>query len=99
MSLSPKMAENLLQLKGFLHDRMYRHPRVVAAMSVAKDVVTGLFAAFACDPALMPADWQQACGGPGVTRTAQVARDYIAGMTDTYALAEYARVFRTEMTL
>jgi dGTPase len=99
VSLSPPMAENLLQLKAFLHNRMYRHPRVVAAMSVAKDVVAGLFAAFAGDPALMPADWQDACGDPGATRTAQVARDYIAGMTDRFALVEYRRIFRTEIEL
>jgi dGTPase len=99
VSLSPPMAENLLQLKAFLHNRVYRHPRVVAAMSVAKDVVAGLFAAFAADPALMPADWQDACGDPGETRTAQVARDYIAGMTDRFALFEYRRIFQTEIEL
>jgi len=91
------MMENLLQLKAFLYNRMYQHPRVVAAMSVAKDVVAGLFAAFAGDPALMPADWRDACGGPGETRTAQVVRDYIAGMTDVYAIRLYETLFVPKM--
>jgi dGTPase len=99
VSLSSAMAENLLQLKGFLYDRMYRHPRVVAAMSVAKDVVAGLFAAFAGDPGLMPADWRHACGDTGDARTEQVVRDYIAGMTDRFALVEYRRIFQTEVEL
>ena len=99
VSLSPPMMENLLQLKAFLYNRMYRHPRVVAAMSVAKEVVAGLFTAFAGDPALMPPDWRDACGGPGETRTAQVARDYIAGMTDRFARVEYRRIFQTHIEL
>ena len=62
----------------------------------AKAVITDLFKAFSADPGLLPGDWAQSCANGS---TGGVVRDYIAGMTDTYALAEYARVFKTQMTL
>jgi dGTPase len=59
-------------------------------------VVTDLYEAFVADPSLLPPDWAQAARDavPGT-----VARDYIAGMTDRFALAEYTRVFNTEIAL
>ncbi len=65
-------------------------------MKRAQAVITDLFEAFTADPGLLPEDWALQCraGAKG-----GVVRDYIAGMTDTYALAEYARVFKTEIKL
>jgi dGTPase len=93
---SPALFAQLRALKSFQMTRMYRHPRVTASMDQAQDVVTELYGAFVADPALLPRDWEQAAraGVPGT-----VARDYIAGMTDRFALAEYARVFRREIAL
>ena len=93
---SPAMLEQLKALKSFQMARMYRHPRVMASMSRAKDVVTALYGAFVANPALLPADWEQAAraGVPGT-----VARDYIAGMTDRFALSEYERVFGNAIAL
>ena len=65
----------------------------------AKEVVAELFAAFSADPALLPRDWAQNCGEAGDATTGGVVRDYIAGMTDSFALAEYFRVFHRECTL
>ena len=96
VALSPPMMEQLRALKAFLFTHMYQHPRVIASMGKAQVVITELFGAFAADPALLPQDWALQCG-PGAT--GGVVRDYIAGMTDTYALAEYGRVFRTKITL
>ena len=96
VSLSPAMAENLLQLKGFLQQRMYRHPRVLARTAVAKQVVAGLYRKLLDDPSLMPSDWQDAAKGAGEERTARVVRDYIAGMTDRFALVEHRRIFQSE---
>ncbi len=96
VALSPAMLEELRALKSFLFTHMYQHPRVIASMGRAQAVITDLFGAFAADPALLPDDWARQCG-PGMT--GGVVRDYIAGMTDTYALAEYGRVFRTKITL
>lgn len=93
---SAPMLERLKALKAFQMRNMYRHPRVMWSMTRAQAVVTDLYEAFVADPALLPADWALAARGavPGT-----VARDYIAGMTDRYALAEYARVFHTEIQL
>jgi dGTPase len=81
-------------LKQFLFDRMYRHPRVTGPMARAQAAVTELFAALAAEPGLLPADWAAQCGLAGDSATRRVVRDYIAGMTDNYALAEYGRVVR-----
>jgi dGTPase len=86
------MMSEVQALKKFLFTRMYRHPRVIGSMGQAQLVVTKLFEALVANPQLLPADWVAQCGAPGDPATRQVVRDYIAGMTDNYALAEYARV-------
>ena len=96
--LSGDMQGEVRALKHFLYTRMYRHPRVMASMERAKAVVTDLFEAFCADPTLLPPDWAAACGARRAT-PGRVVRDYIAGMTDTYALSEYARIFHTEIAL
>jgi dGTPase len=95
-AFSPALLERLKALKTFQMQNMYRHPKVTASMDRAQAVVTDLYEAFVADPHLLPVDWAQAAGDavPGT-----VARDYIAGMTDRYALAEYSRVFHTEIQL
>ncbi len=98
-AFSAPIAREIVALKQFLFAHMYRHPRVVASMKAAKGAVTDLYAAFSGDPALLPPDWAAACGLPGDALTASVVRDYIAGMTDRYALQEHARVFHTEISV
>jgi len=98
-AFSPQMEEGIAALKRWLFAHMYRHPRVMVPIGRAKAVVTELFGAFWDEPAKMPADWAASCGTPGDATTAGVVRDYIAGMTDRYALSEYARVFRREIEL
>jgi dGTPase len=96
VALSGPMQAELGALKHFLFTHMYQHPRVIASMTRAKAVITELFQAFRADPGLLPPDWARQSGEGGA---GGVVRDYIAGMTDTYALAEYARVFRTKIEL
>jgi dGTPase len=95
-SFSASLLPRLKALKEFQLQNMYRHPRVTNSMARAKAVVADLYEGFVADPSLLPPDWAEAAGNavPGT-----VARDYIAGMTDRFALAEYARVFRTEISL
>jgi dGTPase len=95
-AFSPALLERLMALKDFQMRNMYRHPRIAGSMARAQDVVSDLYRAFVADPALLPPDWTQAAGQavPGT-----VARDYIAGMTDRFALAEYSRVFGKEIAL
>jgi dGTPase len=86
-------------LKQFLFSRMYRHKRVMASMDKAKTVVAELFRALSHDPSLLPEDWAATCGVAGDAATAGIVRDYIAGMTDRFALQEYRRIFHTEIAL
>jgi len=95
-TFSPALLKRLKALKAFQMQNMYRHPKVTASMTRAQAVVTDLYEAFVADPGLLPEDWALSARDavPGT-----VARDYIAGMTDRYALAEYSRVFHTEIQL
>ncbi len=98
-AFSEPMAAGIRNLKAWLFTHMYRHPRVTGSMDQAKQVVTALFEALSGDPGLLPADWAGACGAPRDAATASVVRDYIAGMTDSYALREYTRIFHTQIAL
>jgi dGTPase len=96
---STAMEQEALALKQFLFVRMYRHQRVMASMNRAKELIGELFRAFVEKPSLLPPDWAAGCGAPGEVSTAGVVRDYIAGMTDNYALQEYRRIFHKDVTL
>jgi dGTPase len=88
---SAGMAAETAVLKAFLRTRMYRHPRVAALRDPSKLVVAGLFAALHADPAAMPADWAAATPATEPDRARHVA-DFIAGMTDRYALKSYSQL-------
>ncbi len=81
------------ELRAFLFANMYRHYRVNRSISKAKRVVSELFGLFLSEPGVLPAEWQTLCGGAGSAQTARVVCDYIAGMTDRYALLEHKRLF------
>jgi dGTPase len=98
-AFSPAMTASLRALKAFQAEHIYRHPHIMRSMGKAQQVVTELFVAFSRDPALLPADWAAACGAPGDAATGSVVRDYIAGMTDRYALAEYGRIFGRDIAV
>jgi len=98
-AFSPAMENDVRALKEFLFARMYRHQRVMATMNRAKDVVAELFEALSRDPGLLPPDWTRNCAQPGDAVTGGVVRDYIAGMTDSFALSEYARIFHRDIAL
>ncbi|HEX4157577.1 MAG TPA: deoxyguanosinetriphosphate triphosphohydrolase [Rhizomicrobium sp.] len=99
IGFSPGMEEQLAGLKDFLFAHMYRHPRVMESMAVAKRILAELFKALSENPELLPPDWKAACSAGGESRAARVARDYIAGMTDRFAILEHQRIFGREMEL
>jgi dGTPase len=99
VSFTSGMEQQIASLKSFLVARMYHHPRVLLPMERAKAVVVDLYEGLVSEPSLLPPDWADVCGGAGDALTQGVVRDYIAGMTDNYALAEYRRIFRTEIVL
>ncbi|MBV9331922.1 MAG: deoxyguanosinetriphosphate triphosphohydrolase [Alphaproteobacteria bacterium] len=98
-AFSPAMGSGLASLKAFLFAQMYRHPRVMEPMLKARSVITELFGAFADKPSLLPQDWAAGCASPNDPTTLKVVRDYIAGMTDRFALSEFRRIFHSEMSL
>ncbi len=90
---------DLKALKTFLFQRMYRHERVMGAMTRAQGAMRELFGALLDDPRLLPADWAEGCGGPCNSRTARVVCDYMAGMTDRFVAEEYRRVFGRDLAI
>jgi dGTPase len=92
-AFSAGMGEVDRAIKGFLRPRMYRHARIVRIMSEAEDVVCDLFAHYLQKPADLPPEWAHGIDeGDGDGRMRRIA-DFIAGMTDRYALVEHARLF------
>jgi dGTPase len=92
-AFSPEMSEADRAIKGFLYPRMYRHPRIMRIMGDAEQVVGDLFAHYAGSPADLPADWVQESGAGDETWRLRCIADFIAGMTDRYALIEHGRLF------
>jgi dGTPase len=86
-------AEAERAIKEFLRTRMYRHERVQRVMSEAARVVGNLFARYSAHPSDLPPEWQEGLGGMEDAGRARHIADFIAGMTDRYALAEHARLF------
>ena len=80
-------------IKAFLHPNMYRHPRISPIRANAAGVVRDLFARFSADPSAMPGEWAAGCESLDAHRRARRIADYIAGMTDWYALDEHRRLF------
>jgi dGTPase len=93
IGFSPEMAANEKAVKTFLFANMYRHTRVNRMTSKAKRIVRDLFDLLLEEPHLLPEDWHVGLDGPKTLKTARRVADYIAGMTDKFALDEHARLF------
>ena len=87
---SPRMEAADRAIKAFLFARMYRHPEVRKVRDRADAILRRLFKAYFADPSLMPPEW---AAKAGETDRARAVADYIAGMTDRFAVAEHARLF------
>ena len=103
INFSADMLEMHLELKRFLREKLYRHYRVYRMSHKAGNVVSKLFEALLNDLRLMPPEYrekaQQEEDKKGDSGRARIVTDYIAGMTDRYALKEYKRIFDpTELT-
>jgi dGTPase len=90
VSYSPEMAERVRELKEFLFANMYRHYRVVRMGDKASRIVRDLFQSFVGEPRQLPPHFQEDIERDGVHR---VVCDYIAGMTDRFALDEHRKLF------
>jgi dGTPase len=97
VAFGPAMAEAHMVIKDFLFARMYRHWRVNRMTTKARRLTEELFRLLQADPTLLPDDWRARAGEGGTQRSATVVGDYVAGMTDRYAMDEHRRL--TDITV
>ncbi len=94
IGFSDAMRAEAQELKRFLRKNLYQHYQVNRMTSKARRIVTDLFGIFLSGPQLLPPDYQ--VGGDDVPEQARKVADYIAGMTDRYAMREYRRLFAVD---
>ena len=92
VAFSESLTPQHLALKHFLYEHMYRHDKVNRMTSKARRVVRDLFELLMAEPDCLPEDWRTRAHGDETSRARLVA-DYIAGMTDRYAIEEHRRLF------
>ncbi len=97
IGFSPEIAEANHAIKEFLRARMYRHWRVNRMTSKARRMTEALFALLHEDPAMLPDGWRARAGEGQPAQAAATVCDYVAGMTDRFAVEEYRRL--TDMTV
>ena len=95
VAFPPQAAAAEAEIKAFLKQRMYRHPRVMRVMGDAERILFDLFARYQRTPGDLPAEWLPPEGGRAGSETARARRigNFIAGMTDRFALTEHQRLF------
>ncbi|ETD87891.1 deoxyguanosinetriphosphate triphosphohydrolase, partial [Rhodobacter capsulatus YW2] len=93
---SKPLYQNIKAIKGFLFTRMYRAPTVVVERQRVTGIVNALFPLFLERPELLPEDWQADVARARAKGNSELARtvlDYVAGMTDRFAIQEHQRLF------
>ena len=88
-----QMEDSNQKLQLFLNKSMYRHEKIEEIMDRARRVVRALFDAYMNDPKLLPQNWQEGAHPDETARYARQVCDFIAGMTDRYALEQHKRLF------
>jgi dGTPase len=91
VGFSPDMAAEERALKRFMYATLYHSPSQLEVAAVAQGLLARLFAAYAADPALLPPNWRASLPAEEPARTRHIA-DFIAGMTDRYAIARHVEV-------
>jgi dGTPase len=97
VAFSRDMVEDLSALRRFLMDRMYRHWKVNRTRSQARRILAEMFQLFMAEPDVLPAEWFSRCEGRDEAGRARVICDYIAGMTDRYAIEEHRKLFHLDV--
>jgi dGTPase len=96
VAFSPAVLEELGHLRAFLYERMYHHWRVNRTRSQARRVLAEMFQLFLAEPDVLPGEWFARQKSRDEASRARVVCDYIAGMTDRYALEEHRRLFQLD---
>ena len=97
ISFSREMVEDLSALRRFLMERMYRHWKVNRTRSQARRMLAEIFKLYMSEPDVMPTEWRQRAEGRDEAGRARVVCDYIAGMTDRFAIEEHRRLFHLDV--
>jgi dGTPase len=101
VTFSAAMDRDLTELRRFLHGRMYRHFRVNRTRSQARRILAELFGLFMKEPDVLPDEWlhraDEKFAQDGEAGRARVVCDYIAGMTDRYAIEEHRKLFNLDI--
>jgi dGTPase len=97
VAFSADMAEDLARLREFLHARMYRHWRVNRSRSQARRILAEMFTLFMREPDVLPSEWYARSQNRDEAGLARLVCDYIAGMTDRFAIEEHRRLFNLEI--
>ena len=93
VSFSLEMAKTEKALKAFLFKSLYRHPDVMKTMESAESLVGTLFDRYVSDPSAMPEGWRADCDRLSMMQKKRHVADFLAGMTDQFAIREYERLF------
>jgi len=93
VAFSEQMQVQIDLLKKFLMQNMYRHYKVNRMTSKARRIVANLFEFFLNEPECLSPEWKKLTDKPGSTQTARAVADFIAGMTDRFAIDEHERIF------
>ena len=97
VAFSPDMAEDLARLREFLHARMYRHWKVNRTRSQARRILADMFGLFMSEPDVLPTEWYARSQNRDEAGRARVVCDYIAGMTDRFAIEEHRKLFQLDV--
>jgi dGTPase len=93
IAFSSDVAQAEAGIKSFLTQRMYRHPRVMAVMNDAEQILSDLFVRYQEMPEVLPPEWRRSDGKDAETERARRIGNFIAGMTDRFAITEHQRLF------
>ncbi|RZJ88029.1 MAG: deoxyguanosinetriphosphate triphosphohydrolase [Brevundimonas sp.] len=99
VQFSDVMLADLGRLRAFLFERMYRHYRVNRTRSQARRILAEMFQLFMKEPAVMPPEWAAKAMSDDPDRRARAVCDYIAGMTDRFAIEEHRKLFTLDLAL
>jgi dGTPase len=99
VAFSPGMLADLGVLRQFLFERMYRHYRVNRTRSQARRILAEMFQLFMAEPATLPPEWSGKAATADQAKRARAVCDYIAGMTDRYAIEEHKKLFSLDLAL
>jgi dGTPase len=93
VAFSAETATSEATIKRFLRERLYFSTPLAEVMAKAEEIVVELFQRYWQDQAALPAAWRADLGEPGSDRRARHIADFLAGMTDRFAVSEYRRLF------